>query len=83
MADNLSKIKTDNDNTTSMEADFLMRANLGALNDVSEKSPIGLIKSEKGESPIKTHLGSNADIFNAAGQTGNLEDIHVEISKRP
>ena len=66
-ADSLSKIKTDNDNTTSMDPDFLMRGNLGALNDMSEKSPIGLIKSDKDKSPAKTHLGSNADIFNTAG----------------
>jgi|APSaa5957512535_1039671.scaffolds.fasta_scaffold39352_1 hypothetical protein len=62
-----------------MEADFI-QGNLGALNDMSEKSPIDLIKSDISPHP-KT--GSNADLFNMGGHTGNLEDIHVEISKRP
>jgi len=47
VADNLSKIKIDNDNNTSIEADFLLRGNLGVLNDMSEKSPHGFMKSDK------------------------------------
>ena len=47
VSDNLSKIRTDNDNNTSIDAEFLLHGNLGVLNDMSEKSPIDVIKSEK------------------------------------
>lgn len=47
VADNLSKIRTDNDNNTSIDAEFLLHGNLGVLNDMSEKSPIDVIKSQK------------------------------------
>lgn len=46
-ANNLSKIRTDNDNNTSIDAEFMLHGNLGVLNDRSEKSPINVMKSEK------------------------------------
>lgn len=85
MNENISKIKIDNDNNTSIDADFLINGNLGGLNELSDKSPIeipvDMVNSEK--SPfVRTVDDGNVDIFNVA-KRAEKEDIHVELQRRP
>lgn len=54
--------KVDNENNTSIDADFLLNGNLGGLNELSDKSPIELpvdiVDSEKSHY-VKTFTGNN------------------------